>query len=159
MAGHARVVTTGNVAVEKPLFDDTVIGVDALYEHNRAGLAAPLGSHLRPSWRGRTHMAALFAALPAFIVLIVLARDTAAKVGVVIYGVGVCAMFAVSTTYHRWVHSLRARSIWQRADHATIYAAIAGTSTPIFLVTMPARWSVPLLTVVWSGALAGVLIK
>ena len=33
----------------------------------------------------------------------------------------------VSTVYHRWVHSARARERWRRADHAAIFAAIAGT--------------------------------
>jgi hemolysin III len=119
----------------------------------------PLGSPTRPSWRGRSHLLALIAIVPAFIVLIVLADGPAATAGVSIYAAGVCAMFAVSTTYHRFVHTLRARRIWQRADHATIYAAIAGTYTPLCLVAMPRTWGIPLLVFIWLGGAVGATIK
>ncbi len=128
-------------------------------ELNDRELAAPLGTELRPAWRGRTHMAAFLAAVPTFVVLVVLARGAGATTGVVIYGVGLCAMFGVSATYHRLVHTLRARAIWQRADHATIYAAIAGTSTPICLVVMPRQLGIPLLVVLWVGAICGAVMK
>ena len=42
--------------------------------------------------------------------LIVFADGARATVGVSIYAAGVCAMFAASTTYHRWVDELRARA-------------------------------------------------
>jgi hemolysin III len=128
-------------------------------DSNVRELSAPLGSELRPSWRGRTHMLTLIAAAPAFGVLIWLAHDAVSRVGVVIYAVGLCSMFAVSTTFHRWVHTVRARTLWQRADHATIFAAIAGTSTPICLVAMPRPWGIVLLIGLWTGAAAGALIK
>lgn len=98
-------------------------------------------------------------ALPAFVVLIAVAPGAVARTTAAIYGLGVCAMFAVSATFHRLVHSLRARVLWQRADHATIYAAIAGTSTPICLLAMPRTWGLALLGVIWIGAIAGVLLK
>ena len=45
-------------------------------------------------------------------------------------------MLAVSTTYHRWVHTIRARAAWRRADHAAIFAAIAGTFTALALTSL-----------------------
>jgi hemolysin III len=128
-------------------------------DKNLAELAAPLGSDLRPLWRGRTHLIAAAVAVPAFVVMIVLANGAAARTGAAIYAAGVCAMFAVSTTFHRLVHSVRARTLWQRADHATIFAAIAGTSTPICLVAMPRSWGIALLCVLWAGAIGGALMK
>jgi hemolysin III len=128
-------------------------------DRNRAELAAPLGSELRPAWRGRTHLIAVIVAVPAFVVMIFLANGAAARTGAVLYAAGVCAMFAVSTTFHRLVHGVRARTLWQRADHATIDAAIAGTSTPICLVAMPRSWGIPLLCVLWAGAIGGALMK
>jgi hemolysin III len=133
--------------------------VSEVVDRNRAELAAPLGSELRPAWRGRTHLIAVVVAVPAFMVMICLANGAAARTGAALYAAGVCAMFAVSATFHRLVHSVRARAIWQRADHATIYAAIAGTSTPICLVAMPRSWGIPLLCVLWAGAIAGALLK
>jgi hemolysin III len=128
-------------------------------DRNYAELAAPLGSELRPSWRGRTHLVTAIIAVPAFVVMICLANGAAARTGTAVYAAGVFAMFAVSTTFHRLVNSVRARTLWQRADHATIYAAIAGTSTPICLVAMPRAWGIPLLCVLWAGAIGGALMK
>jgi hemolysin III len=77
----------------------------------------------------------------------------------VIYAAGLCSMFFTSATYHRWVHTLRARRIWRRADHAMIFAAIAGSFTPICLLAVPDRFGVPLLVLMWVGGFAGMTMK
>jgi hemolysin III len=133
--------------------------VTEVVNRNVAELTAPLGSALRPSWRGRTHLVAAVVAIPAFVVMIWVANGAAARTGAVIYAAGVFAMFAVSTTFHRFVHTLRARTLWQRADHATIFAAIAGTGTPLCLLAMPRSWGIPLLCVLWAGGIGGALLK
>jgi len=123
-----------------------------------ATLDVPLGSPTRPSWRGRFHLAALLAAVPLFALLAIDVNDTRTRIGVALYAAGLCAMFLVSTTYHRWVHTLRARAIWRRADHATIFVAIAATTTPVCLALTPAIpwWR---LGIVWTLAAAGVMAK
>jgi len=68
-------------------------------------------------------------------------------------------MFAVSTTYHRWVNCLRLRAIWRRADHAMIFAAIAGSTTPVVLLTVPGTRGYVLIAVVWVLSLAGAACK
>jgi len=119
----------------------------------------PLGCDARPSWRGRVHMIGLFAAIPALVLLIVFADSARARVGASIYGAGVCAMFAASTTYHRWVNDLRARAAWRRADHAMIFAAIAGSATPVVLIVMPSGLGIGLLSVVWTVSVIGAVFK
>ncbi len=119
----------------------------------------PLGCPGRPSWRGRVHMLGLFAAIPALVLLIVFADDARARVGASIYAAGVCAMFATSTTYHRWVNDFRARAAWRRADHAMIFAAIAGSTTPVVLIVMPSEWGGVLLTIVWTLSVIGAVLK
>ena len=47
----------------------------------------------------------------------------------------------------------------QHMDHSMIFVLIAGSYTPICLLGLPTAWGVPLLCIVWAGALAGVLIK
>lgn len=119
----------------------------------------PLGSATRPSWRGRLHLLGLAVAVPLMVVLAVLASGARARGGVIVYAVGLCAMLAVSVTYHRWVHTVRARARWRRADHATIYAAIGGTFTPLTLMAFGTSTSVLLLIVVWTAAISGAVIK
>ena len=122
-------------------------------------LDVPLGTVARPLWRGRLHQWALFTALPLMVLLAIFAQGTKARVAVIVYGIGLCSMFAASATYHRWVHTIRARTLWQRTDHAMIYAAIAGSFTPICLLAMPNAWGVTLLVVIWTGAITGAVIK
>lgn len=124
-----------------------------------SGLDVPLGTPARPLWRGLLHQWALFTAVPLMVLLAVLADGAKARVAVIVYALGLCSMFAASTTYHRWVHTLRARSIWQRTDHAMIYAAIAGSFTPVCLLAMPTRWGVALLVFIWTGAVVGAVLK
>jgi hemolysin III len=122
-------------------------------------LDVPLGTPSRPLWRGRLHAWALVVAIPLLVLLAVVSQGARARAAVIVYGVGLCSMLAVSTTYHRWVHTLRARTAWRRADHATIYAAIGGTCTALGLMSLTTGWAITLLIVVWSAAVAGAVLK
>ena len=124
-----------------------------------AALDVPLGSASRPSWRGRIHLIALVCAVPMLVVLAIAASGARARAGVIVYGIGLCSMLGVSTTYHRWVHTISARAAWRRADHATIFAAIAGTSTAVVLTSLPKFFAITMLVFVWSVAAAGAALK
>lgn len=126
---------------------------------SRDGRDDPLGCDARPSWRGRVHLFGLSAAIPALALLIVFADGARATVGASVYAAGLCAMLAASTTYHRWVHDFRSRAAWRRADHAMIFAAIAGSTTPILLVVMPSGQGIGLLSVVWTVSIVGAVFK
>src|SRR5207245_11274418 len=53
-----------------------------------------------------------------------------------------------------------ARRLWvRRLDHAGIYALIAGTYTPFGLLVLRGNWRVVVLSIVWSGAAAAILLK
>ena len=122
-------------------------------------LDAPLGSPSRPSWRGRLHLFALWAAIPMLVLLAIESDDAAPRAAVIVYAVGLCSMLAVSTIYHRWVHTVRARAAWRRADHATIFAAIAGTFSALALSSLDTRPAVVSLVVIWLAAAVGAWLK
>lgn len=105
------------------------------------------------------HLFALWLFVPAMAVLIGAADGTRARVGCAVYAFGLCSMFAVSVVYHRWVHGLRTRAMWRRLDHAAIYAAIAGSATPLALVSMSDRTAVALVVALWATAIPGVILK
>lgn len=119
----------------------------------------PLGSPTRPTWRGRLHLIALWAVIPLLVVLAIEARHARARGAVIVYAVGLGLMLSVSTIYHRWVHSLRARRIWRRADHAAIFATIAGTFSAIALTSMSTGPAIVLVSVVWAAAAFGAVAK
>lgn len=122
-------------------------------------LAAPLGTPGRPSWRGRLHLFALVVAVPLTVVLASESGGARSRAAVIVFGVGLCSMLGVSTTYHRWVHTHRVRLAWRRADHATIYLMIAGTCTALALTTLDTGWTVALLVPVWAAAIIGATLK
>ena len=122
-------------------------------------LDAPLGSPSRPSWRGRLHQYALVAAIPMLVLLAIRSDAAEARASVIVYAAGLCSMLAVSTTYHRWVHTIRARAAWRRADHATIFAAIAGTFTALAMSSFSLGPTIVLLVIIWGAAGVGAAFK
>lgn len=126
---------------------------------NPITLDAPLGSPSRPSWRGRLHLIALWTAAPLLVLLAIQSNGARARAAVIVYAVGLCSMLAVSTTYHRWVHTIRARTVWRRADHATIFLAIAGTFTALALTTLDTGWAIAAMIVLWLAAAGGAMLK
>jgi hemolysin III len=120
------------------------------------GRDVALGHVHRPTWRGRIHSIGLAVAVPAVVLLLLVSSgDALVRLGVAVYAVGVCSMLAASAIYHRWVHGLRARCAWRRVDHAAIFAAIAGSSTPIVLVALPGGAGLLLVGAIWSAAFVG----
>jgi hemolysin III len=97
--------------------------------------------------------------VPASVALIVMAGSGSARAAVAVYSATLAAAFAVSATYHRLGGAPAGRLRMQRLDHATIYLLIAGTYTPVCVLALPPKWGIPLLAVVWTGALAGFTLK
>jgi hemolysin III len=122
-------------------------------------LDAPLGSPSRPTWRGLLHLIALLAAIPLLVALSIVASGARTRAAVIVYAAGLCSMLTASTVYHRWVHSLRARAIWRRADHAMIFAAIAGTFTALALSTLGTGAAIAMLIAIWAAAATGAVVK
>lgn len=105
-----------------------------------------------PRLRGVAHLAAFVAAVPLGVVLVLHARAGVAQVGAVVFAASVSMMLGVSSLFHRrdWTPT---RKRWiGLLDHAMIYALIAGTYTPVALLVLDAGWQLPILTVVWCGA-------
>lgn len=119
----------------------------------------PLGTLNRPTWRGRLHLLALWVAVPSLVLVALASNDARSRAAVIVYGIGLCSMLAVSTSYHRWVHTLAARAAWRRADHATIFAAIAGTCTALALTSLSTGAAIAMVVITWSAAVAGATFK
>lgn len=115
--------------------------------------------HERPTWRGWLHTVAFAIAIPAGVYLVLIAERTSGKVAAAIYFVSVLLGFGTSAAYHRLARTDRAQRIMQRMDHSMIYVLIAGTYTPVCLLAMPKGWGIPMLCVVWTTALVGVVLK
>lgn len=106
----------------------------------------------------------LFGAIIAIVGTILLVSDpdipsTSYLVSYIIYGITVFLMFASSALYH-WVQvSFKAEEFYRLLDHIMIYLVIAGSYTPICVVTLDDGWELGMLLGVWIFAFAGVLKK
>ncbi len=89
--------------------------------------ALPLHLRPKPRLRGRLHEAAFIVAIPAGLVLLVMADRTASgRRPSSIYWVALLSQFGVSATYHLGEWGERAHSWLRRLDHSTIFLLIAG---------------------------------
>jgi hemolysin III len=114
---------------------------------------------VKPRLRGVFHEIAFYVAVVAGIVLSVTAEPGRARLSAIVFAAGVAACFGFSALYHRPTWQPRARSWLARLDHAGIYLLIAGTYTPFGLIVMSHGWAVVVLSIVWSGAAAAILLK
>ena len=69
------------------------------------------------------------------------------------------ALYAASTTYHTLDISEKWNRRLRKMDHMMIFILIAGSYTPVCLIALRNQNGYFLCTLVWSIALAGILIK
>lgn len=91
--------------------------------------------------------------------LIVSATGARGRLAVSIYSVCLSAMFGVSAAFHRHTWSPKARLRMRHLDHSMIFAAIAGTYTPIALLALHGKTQALILWIAWLGTAAGIAIK
>jgi hemolysin III len=112
----------------------------------------------RPLLRGALHGVAFAAALAVGVLLIVFSRESRVLPATV-FAASAVLMLGTSTLYHRITWSPKARLRMRRADHAGIFLLIAGTYTPIALISLSGAWRPTILVVVWSVAIAATISK
>jgi hemolysin III len=120
--------------------------------------AAPVGL-VKPRLRGISHRYAFFVSIVFAVVIIAAAPSGLATFGVVVYGVTMVGMFGASALYHGPNWSVRNATRFLRIDHTAIFLFIAGTATPILLLTSSGAMRAIVLSVVWGIALGGVVFE
>jgi hemolysin III len=119
----------------------------------------PHGPIPRPRLRGVFHLYAFFVSLALGSVLVAFAPAGRAQVGAAVFAFAVAAMFGASALHHRVTWRERGYRWSRRIDHAGVYLAIAGTYTPFGLLVLSGAWRISILAVVWTGAIAAILLK
>jgi hemolysin III len=106
-----------------------------------------------------THIAgtvlAIIGSVLAIDTVVARGRDATTIAAIAVYGLMLIILYLSSTLYH----SLRgkAKTVFHVFDHCAIYLLIAGTYTPITLITLRGAWGWWLFGIVWTLAIAGVL--
>ncbi len=81
-----------------------------------------------------------------------------ARFAVIVYHISIVLLFTASTTYHA-VADPRIKRKWRILDHISIYYLIAGTYTPVALITLVEDNGWLIFYVVWAIALGGTVLK
>jgi hemolysin III len=106
-----------------------------------------------------THALGVVFSVVALVVMLVLSVGDALKVvSAVVFGMSLVLLYSSSTLYHFFT-TARWKARFQAFDHACIYLLIAGSYTPITLITLKGAWGWSLFGAVWAMALGGVLTK
>jgi hemolysin III len=114
---------------------------------------------VKPRLRGVFHEGGFYAALALAVPLALMAEPGRGRVSAIVFSACLAGCFGASALYHRPTWQPVARSWFARLDHAGIYLLIAGTYTPIGLIIMSRAWAIPVLSVVYAGAAAAILLK
>ncbi len=110
---------------------------------------------------GITHGIGFGMSSVALVVLLTMAANRGSArliVACAIYGATLVTLYLASTLYHA-VWSPRLKRVLQIVDHVAIYLLIAGTYTPITLVSLRGGQGWLLFGVIWAMALLGSLVK
>ncbi len=118
---------------------------------------------MREPINGLTH---LFGAILSFVGLLAMvikasttADSTLAIVSVIIFGISMTLLYAASATYHLVVAKAHVIAFLRRLDHSMIFVLIAGTYTPLCLISLNGMTGWVLFTIISAIAVAGVSFK
>ena len=98
------------------------------------------------------------AALVLCIVQAALHGNVWSVVSACIYGASLVVLYCMSTLYHA-ITNQTARKVFRVFDHTSIFFLIAGTYTPITLVTLGGALGWTLFGIVWGAAVLGITLN
>lgn len=123
--------------------------------HERSALCETPAEELASSI---THGIGAALSIFALILMVVRAEGALEVTAATIFGASLITLYLSSTLYHIFTGH-RIKEFFQLLDHSCIYLLIAGSYTPITLVTLRGGWGWSLFGVVWGLAFAGIIFK
>lgn len=98
------------------------------------------------------------AAIP-LISLAIHSGDIRKVIAMSVFSLSMMALYAASTCYHAFHGSEKAQTLRKKIDHMMIFVLIAGSYTPVCMLTLWEGIGKVLLALVWGIAAAGMILK
>ncbi len=114
---------------------------------------------VKPRLRGVLHEIAFFVSLVSGAWLVWDAPTASSKLICLIYAIAISLLFCVSALFHRHTWGPVGRRRMRRADHSTIFIAIAGSYTAVAGIALTGWARTTLLLIVWVGAIIGITLR
>lgn len=124
----------------------------------RKGKSQTLGEEISNSI---SHGVTGLTAIAGLVVLIVIsARSDQAwsLFSAIVYGVSLVALYTFSTMYHSLTHKT-AKKVFNILDHCGIFLLIAGTYTPVLLLSIGGTVGWTFFSIQWGMAFVGIILK
>ena len=116
--------------------------------------------NIREPVNSLTHWTGAVLALIGLIALLVVGWGTPIKIiSLLIYGASLIFLFSASATYHTVNRKDKVLEVFRKVDHAAIFLLIAGTYTPFCVNAFKGFWQWGMLSIIWTLALTGVMVK
>lgn len=125
---------------------------------------AALQRYIREPINGLSHALGIVLSIVGLVLLLVLAQGEPWRTtSFVIYGLSLIMLYTASTLMHSLHVSPKTQRRLRLFDHAAIFALIAGSYTPITLITLRnetyAAWGWTLFGLAWGVAILGIVFK
>jgi hemolysin III len=117
-----------------------------------------LGEEIANSLIHGVALVAVAIAVPVLMVSVVRHGGAAHVVGASVFAATMVLLYLTSTVYHALPAS-RAKRVFLKLDHGTIYLFIAGSYTPFVLGVLGGRWGWTLFGLEWGLAAVGVALR
>jgi hemolysin III len=108
-----------------------------------------------------SHGITALAAIVGFVILVILGNSSAQSFtlfSAIVYGLSLVSLYTFSTFYHGLRHG-KAKNVFHILDHCGIYLLIAGSYTPVLLVSIGGTTGWVLFGIQWAFACIGIVIK
>uniref|UniRef100_UPI004057BA0A PAQR family membrane homeostasis protein TrhA n=1 Tax=Candidatus Electrothrix sp. TaxID=2170559 RepID=UPI004057BA0A len=108
-----------------------------------------------------THGIGTALSIAGLVILLVSASGHSGALRIVslsIYGAALILLYLSSTLYHSFSHE-RIKRFFRLLDHSSIYLLIAGTYTPVVLLSLRGAWGWTIFGIIWAMAVGGILAK
>jgi len=114
---------------------------------------------VKPKLRGVLHEIAFFVSLVSGTALVWAAPTASSALVCLIYACSISLLFGVSALFHRHTWGPVGRRRMRRADHSTIFIAIAGSYTAVAGIALTGWARTTVLVIVWVGAIIGITLR
>jgi len=108
-----------------------------------------------------THGLGALLSFVAMVILILIAKeknDSYYLISFSVYGLALVLLYLSSTLYHSFSNP-KLKNLFARFDHVSIFLLIAGTYTPILLISLRGTMGWILFGIIWSIAIAGAVVR
>lgn len=105
-----------------------------------------------------THGVGVILSLVGLVFLVVKSSGVIELISSLVFGISLLILYSASTLYHASKNQMT-RARLRIFDHAAIYILIAGTYTPVCLITLNASVGTILFYIIWGVGISGVVLK